>query len=158
MSRWTSAPAVADIGPGAAPEASAMPGRADLAAVNGKSRRVARKSIAPGTVNGVGGHKPVMSGVGEISVFRDEVQAYWRAQNPGTKVFPWGPPDERALAALVASSSGLDLEGFRLLLRNRGASEVMSSALPRRWLRSLMEFAGGPLDRAHKAARGARSL
>lgn len=84
------------------------------------------------------------------TVFKGELQAYWRGQNPGGRQLPWAGPDAAALADLLRASPELDLAGFRQLLEHRAQSDVNPADLPRAWLRDLMRFTAGSLDRFNK--------
>jgi len=90
--------------------------------------------------------------------FKKEVFAYWIAQNPRGGLCPWDGADAAALSAMLKASPQLDLETFKQLLRNRAKSDVNPADLPRAWLRDVMRFAAGPLDRFNKPLKEGRKL
>jgi hypothetical protein len=94
----------------------------------------------------------------QFEFFRAEVLAFWRGQNPGKADCPWIRSDRRALHQFIEGSPTVTLDQFRQLLRNRAQSEVNPSELPRRWLRDLMEYADGPLNRFKKPLQGPRQF
>jgi hypothetical protein len=102
--------------------------------------------------------KPGSGGDIQFEFFRAEVLAFWRGQNPGKADCPWIRSDRRALHQFIVGSPTLTLDEFRQLLRNRAQSEINPSELPRRWLRDLMEYADGPLDRFKKPLQKPRQL
>jgi uncharacterized protein YdaU (DUF1376 family) len=99
------------------------------------------------------------SGVdGRYEAFRREVFAFWSGQNPAGENCPWIPADRKAMRGFLAGAPSMTLEQFKRLLRTRAHSEIVASDPPRLWLRDLMRYASGPLDRFKKPLRVARSL
>jgi hypothetical protein len=107
--------------------------------------------IAPGAANGVRPMKTTLAPAG----FKDEVFRYWEEQNPAGPPCPWDEHEDRALEALLRSSPGITFAMFKQMLSNRAASGIAASILPRKWLRGLMEYLSGSLDRfKHPVAAG----
>jgi uncharacterized protein YdaU (DUF1376 family) len=89
---------------------------------------------------------------------KSEVLAYWEAQNPDGPELHFDPADDRALDALLAGHLDLTQAGLKKLLVNRFNSEVNPAALPRKWLRNILEYAAGPLGKYGKPLAPPRVL
>jgi hypothetical protein len=81
--------------------------------------------------------------------FKAALFAYWKFKNPDIEM-PWDGQEGKALAMWLASAPKTTLEQFKIFLRNRAKSEVTHTERPCKWLRSITDFASGPLDRFHK--------
>lgn len=114
----------------------------------------AQEAIADGSANG----SDLQNADAVDAEMKQEVFAYWRGMNPTSPVCPWGPAEDRALKRLRATNVDLSIDRFKWLLHARSASEVLPSALPHKWLRSLMEFASGARDRFGHLLEEARRL
>lgn len=94
-----------------------------------------------------------------FSAFKAEIFRYWDQQNSGSPNVgscPWSGPDRGSLSDLLRASPDLELETFRQLLVNRAHSEVVPSDPPRLWVRDLVRFAAGSLDRYKHLKKAAR--
>ena len=81
--------------------------------------------------------------------FRAATQEYWDSENPDIGM-PWDGSEGKALSLLLKANPHLDLEAFKVLLRNRHQSEVSHAERPRKWLDRVTDYACGPLDRYGK--------
>jgi hypothetical protein len=119
---------------------------------------VPSKIIAPGATNGVRPPKHTPAKDPRFETYRSEIFAFWRGQNPAGESCPWIMPDRRALADFLDGAPSMKLAQFKALLRTRADSEINPAAPPRAWLRDLMEYSAGPLDRYKKQLRPRRSI
>lgn len=85
--------------------------------------------------------------------FQQELFAYWNGQNPEGPKSGWEKRDSAVLRGLLESHPDLQLEDFKKCLRNRAHSQVNPAELPHTWLRDVLKFAAGPLDRYGKPLR-----
>ena len=85
--------------------------------------------------------------------FKEQVFHQWEFFHPSTKC-PWGGADAKALSDMLKASLDLTLDEFSRLLENRSRSEINISDLPRTWLRTLVKFSSGPLDRFQQPIGG----
>jgi uncharacterized protein YdaU (DUF1376 family) len=115
-------------------------------------------AIAPGGRNGTQPPKQPAASDGRFKDFYEEVSRFYEHQNPGAPAHKWIRADRGALIDFLRNAPSIDLAQFKSLLHNRAASDINSSAPPRLWLRDLIEFSGGPLDRYKKQRAPARSL
>lgn len=116
---------------------------------------VAQRPAAVDVVNGAH-QRNRRASAGEMKA---EILAYWAAQNPESPQCPWGAAADRAVDALRAGNVELSIEQFKGLLQARAASEgINPAALPHKWLRDLMQWSSGPLDRYKHPLRTARHL
>jgi uncharacterized protein YdaU (DUF1376 family) len=120
-----------------------------------------KKALQPGQHKAQGkgkdsrnGHKPDP----RHTPFKKEVFEFWGAQNPGGPECPWNGSDAKALHELLKAMPNLEIEQFRRALRNRANSDTNPADFPREWLRVVMKFAAGPLDRFGKLAKAGRVL
>ncbi|HET6220199.1 MAG TPA: DUF1376 domain-containing protein [Acidobacteriaceae bacterium] len=90
--------------------------------------------------------------------FQEEIFAYWRGQNPEHPDCPWGEAEWRALRALLIKVADLSLGQLRTALRNRAASGIPPGVFPGKWLRNILDYSSGPLDRFHKPLRSSRVM
>ena len=81
---------------------------------------------------------------------KSEVLAYWAGQNPDGPELHFTPADDRAFRALLRAHPELNLPLFKKLLLYRSRSEVNPAALPHKWVRSIFEYAAGPLGKFGK--------
>ncbi|HEY2351060.1 MAG TPA: hypothetical protein VGH83_01035 [Candidatus Acidoferrum sp.] len=102
------------------------------------------------------GEQAISGKTGRFEQFRAEVLRYWAGQNQSHSECPWLRGDSRALAQFLEGSPSVTFEDFQNCLRNRAASEVNPSELPRHWLAHLMEYLDGPLDRYRKPFKPVR--
>jgi hypothetical protein len=101
----------------------------------------------PGSVN-----QAKFSGESKTEIFR-----FWDGAGIEQYECPWSHLEDRALKDFINANPKVDLLGFRQLLRNRAASEGINRAdPPHKWLRSLVKYADGPLDRFGKPLRPVR--
>jgi hypothetical protein len=121
---------------------------------SGNGAAVPPQFVTPGVKNGVYPSKTDATAI----QMKWEVLAYWRGQNPDSPAYQWCDPDHRALQALRTSFPDLSVELFKRLLQARAASGVAPLALPHKWLRRLMEYKDGPLDRYKQPLRDVRQL
>jgi len=63
---------------------------------------------------------------------------------------PWDGSEGRALDCLLSANPSWTLEQLATMVRNRFASEGITSDRPRKWLSNLGSYAAGPLDRYNK--------
>jgi uncharacterized protein YdaU (DUF1376 family) len=88
---------------------------------------------------------------------KTEVLRFWAGAGVEEFECPWSDLEDRALKDFVNANPKVDLLRFKQLLRNRAASEGINRAdPPHKWLRSLVKYADGPLDRYGKPLRPAR--
>lgn len=80
---------------------------------------------------------------------REAIRAYWNSRNSKIEM-PWDGSEGKALGTLLSASPDLNVEKVSELLRNRYRSEVNHSDRPSLWLRSLLSYASGPIDRYGK--------
>jgi hypothetical protein len=86
-----------------------------------------------------------------------EVFRFWAGAGVEEFECPWSDLEDRASDSFLKQNPRMDLPHFKQLLRNRAASEAINrSEPPHKWLRSLMKYADGPLDRYGKPLRPAR--
>jgi uncharacterized protein YdaU (DUF1376 family) len=86
-----------------------------------------------------------------------EVFQFWAGAGIGEFECPWSDLEDRASDSFLKQNPKIDLPHFKQLLRNRAASEGINRAdPPHKWLRSLVKYADGPLDRFGKPLRPAR--
>lgn len=85
--------------------------------------------------------------------FQKEVLRYWSEQNPDTPKYWWGKRESAVLRELLKSGPDLQLSVFKRCLQNRAQSDVNPADLPHTWLRDVLRFAAGPLDRYGKPLR-----
>lgn len=118
----------------------------DLAA--SKTRHLGE--ITDRTKNGSHPAKAPASPDRRFGVFQAEVSRWWAAHNPKGGECPWIRSDRGALIGFLSNAPSIKLEEFKRLLHNRADSEILPSSPPRKWLRDLLEYAHGPLDRYKK--------
>ncbi|HTH42914.1 MAG TPA: YdaU family protein [Terracidiphilus sp.] len=121
---------------------------------SGVSVATAKNKVAPGANGGIQPPKSDSRG----AAFQREVFAYWKALNPEHPNCPWGEAEKRALDAFLIRLPDVSLPAFKKLLQNRAASGVPPGVAPGKWLRSLMDYSAGPLDRFHKPLPGPRIM
>jgi uncharacterized protein YdaU (DUF1376 family) len=88
----------------------------------------------------------------------DEISKFWRGQNSGRPDLRFTRADNQALNDFLRDHPEVGLSYFKQLLGNRAKSEVNPAAAPHKWLRSILDFAAGPLDRFGKPLRGPRVI
>lgn len=94
-----------------------------------------------------------------MAAMKAEIFRFWAAAGVEEYECPWSELEDRALNRFVKENPSVDLPRFKQLLRNRAASEGINRAdPPRKWLRSLVKYAHGPLDRFGKPLKPARAL
>lgn len=129
---------------------------------NGGYQQAINMRTVQQAANANGGHRVNRpdSSKGDVkeNAFKKEVSMYWQGQNPEHPDLTWKPADDRALHDLLRGDRAIDLALFRKLLKNRANSEVNPAALPHKWLRGIMEFAAGPLDKYGKPIPRSRRL
>jgi hypothetical protein len=89
--------------------------------------------------------------------FRAELFVFWKGQNPDHPC-PWIRPDWKALNSFLDSNTSVDLEGFKRMLINLARSDINPTNPPRLWLRNLIKYVDGPLDRYGKPLKQPRVL
>jgi hypothetical protein len=77
------------------------------------------------------------------------IKAYWETYNPELEV-PWDGSEGKALGMFLSANSKITDVGVRKLLEQRARSEVNHSERPSKWIRNLISFARGPIDRYGK--------
>jgi hypothetical protein len=80
---------------------------------------------------------------------KEAIRAYWESKNPAGSM-PWDGSEAKVLSALLSASPNLTAEWVTALLRNRFKSEVNHGDRPSKWLRSLLSYNSGPIDRFGK--------
>lgn len=152
-----------------APDATA--GRVDARMVAGRGRNSKLKTVkrftkraenfldgvSEGVIRGVVTKRETKAkerGNGDrFAGFQQELFAYWNGQNPEGPKSGWEKRDSAVLRGLLESHPDLQLEDFKKCLRNRAHSQVNPAELPHTWLRDVLKFAAGPLDRYGKPLR-----
>jgi hypothetical protein len=88
---------------------------------------------------------------------KTEIFHFWAGAGVEQYECPWSDLEDRALKDFINANPKVDLLRFKQLLRNRAASEgINRTAPPHQWLRSLVKYADGPLDRYGKPLRPVR--
>jgi uncharacterized protein YdaU (DUF1376 family) len=122
----------------------------------------ARTNGATAEVNGSNGHSKngthPANGDRRHDAVKHEVLDYWKAQNPDRPNLPWTKLEEKALLDLLERDPHLSVAELRRCLKHRAQSEVNPSSLPHKWLRSVVEYHAGPLERFNRPVRAARVL
>lgn len=127
---------------------ASIPPPKSVARVGNKAATPSKTVSAPGT---------------RFGVFRDEIFRYWdrvRHAQIGAGLIdgavvpqlpPWGPRERVELNAFIAANASMEPKAFAGLLMNRAKSEGQNHFdQPYRWIKSLMMFAAGPVDRFNK--------
>jgi hypothetical protein len=79
--------------------------------------------------------------------FKALIFAEWKVWGNPLETPPWDVTEGTQLSMMLRANPQLGLEGMRRLLQHRGRSEnVNLAARPSKWLRSITDFAKGPLD------------
>jgi hypothetical protein len=79
--------------------------------------------------------------------FKALIFAEWKVWGNPLETPPWDVTEGTQLSMMLRANPQLGLEGMRRLLQHRGRSEKVNlAARPSKWLRSITDFAKGPLD------------
>jgi uncharacterized protein YdaU (DUF1376 family) len=117
------------------------------------------KKIAPQYTNGADGPKTDKGSDVGFESFKQEIFQFWSAGDGGGIPCPWTDVEDRALRQFMRSNPGVVLWAFKELLKNRARSQDVNNAdPPRKWIRDLVKYAAGPLDRYGKPLHEERSL
>lgn len=160
LSTPTSTPEVQPAASGKLPSETAPAGAAGVPGdgKGGKGKKqAAGKDLQPQQHKSKNGSKPADSDPRHV-LFKSEVFSYWKQQNPEGTSCPWDGAEAAALTAMLRASPNMTLDSFKQLLRNRARSEVNPADLPRAWLRDVMRFQSGPLDRFNKPMKEGRKF
>lgn len=84
------------------------------------------------------------------SPFRESLSLYWKHKNPALGEIPWDASEAKQLAGMLAANPTLTHDTLKILLQNRARSDVNHQERVRKWIGSLTDYAGGPLDRYGK--------
>jgi uncharacterized protein YdaU (DUF1376 family) len=112
-----------------------------------------KPTVAPHPMNGSHPVRAPQPADGRFEPFKREIFAYWRGLNPEHPNCPWGDPELRALEAFLSRHPDASLSSFKQLLHNRADSHVPGGVSPGKWIRGLMEYSEGPLNRFKKHER-----
>jgi uncharacterized protein YdaU (DUF1376 family) len=128
-----------------------------------KPTSTARKSVATVVKKQVRPSKTAPIPDLRFGAFKDEIFRYWdRIRGVQIKaglidplIVPalpsWGTRDRVELNALLAANPDMNVKAFMGLLLNRARSQdVIHFDHPYRWIKSLMMFSAGPVDRFNK--------
>lgn len=118
------------------------------------------KSVARDVKTGVRPAKASTAKDVRFGSFRAEIFKYWKAHHqdhiqrglvPADP--PWGGRDGAELNLFLEANPGLQLDMFVRLLMNRSGSDVVHSEAPYKWIRDLMGFASGRLNKFKQPKR-----
>lgn len=78
---------------------------------------------------------------------REKIKTRWADKAGCDTPPPWGPPEAAALSRLLKENPNWTLKGLLVCVDNRFASERNHAEQPRKWIRDLISYRNGALDR-----------
>lgn len=119
-----------------------------------KASNPAKKNVATGVKKPSTPQKPSGGVDSRFGSFREEIFKYWRSIHKKEIAAglmpadpPWGPRERVEMNTFLKSNAALTLPMFVRLLINRAGSEVVHAHPPYKWIKDLMMYSRGRLDR-----------